>query len=135
MRRLVPLFALTCIALAAVALLLLRGDGLPETFTMHISADLTSSGSSRIYEATLYGSSHSLTGTSSYVSDPGTGEREAYSCSLTQGIWLDSLTNEPCPIPTELPSDRRSLATAVAEGTLVPLASCTHRQLCYEILQ
>ena len=135
MKRLLPVFVLACIAIAGCVLLVFRGDGLPSDFRMLVTADLTSSGASRSFTATLYGNPHSLTGASTYETDPGRSAREEYACALTQDQWLDSVTGEPCLIPIDIPADRSALANALASGMLVPIASCMHKELCYEFVR
>ena len=99
---------------------------------MTLNADLTSSGASRVYTGTLDIDANRMTGTGHYESDPGRSERVTYECVLTNGVWSDA-TGEPCQIPVVIPSTRAELATAISEGTIVPSASCQHKQLCYDI--
>lgn len=129
MKRLIPLTVLACIALAAIGVVLLRGDGLPGSFTLTLSADLTSSGGGRMYAATLDVDGDTVTGESSYT----TSSRETMhmACALRDGVWSDG--SGTCPIPLTVPSTRAGLSEALRSESIVPLASCGHKQLCYEL--
>ncbi len=129
MKRLIPLIALACIALGAVGVIAFRGDGLPRAFSMTLSADLTSSGGGRTYAATLDVDGDTVAGQGSYTFSRET--TTTTDCTLSNGVW--SGADGACEIPLTIPTTRAELASAIADGSIVPLERCMHKQLCYEL--
>lgn len=131
MKRLVPLIVLACLALGVIAAVVLKGDGLPRSFVMTLSADLTSSGGGRTYAGTLDVAGDQVSGTGHYEFSRET--RTEYDCVLANGAW-SGVSGGPCQIPVTIPASRAQLADAVKDGSIVPMARCGHRQLCYAIV-
>jgi hypothetical protein len=134
MNRLIPLIVLACVIVAAIGVVIVRGDGLPRSFVMTLDADLTSSGASRTYAATLDVDGTGISGTSRYVSDSGREERIEYACALAGGRWTNAEDGEACLIPLVIPTTRAELADAIKDEEIVPSDTCTHKQLCYGML-
>lgn len=129
MKRLAPVIVLACIALAGICVVLVRGDGLPRSFAMTLTADLTSSGGSRAYKAVLDADGNVLTGSARYTTSRET--TTTFDCALADGAW--SSATGACEIPLSIPATRAQLASAIKEGSIAPAASCQHKQLCYDM--
>ncbi len=131
MKRLIPLIVLACLALGVLAAVVLRGDGLPRSFVMTLSADLTSSGGGRTYAGTLDVTGDQVSGTGHYEFSRET--KTEYDCILANGTW-SSTDDGTCQIPLTIPATRTELADAVRSGSIMPTASCGHKQLCYAVV-
>lgn len=109
---------------------------LPSSFTMEVRGNFTSSGGSRLYEATLVSSRDTnLTGIAHYYASSRGGDGFTIECIINDGRWVTSAKREECDIPlVELATTRTGLITQIKAGQLKPIGEkCNRQDLCYEL--
>jgi len=118
----------------------------PGSFGISVYADLTSSGGSRYYNATLaFSGDELMDGWSKWVSDGGDGRHTEYECvaNLSSLKWMDAKTNQTCNESlgiisgTEdgfLPLTKKGIQKLIDDGTIKPTEKCMHLDICYDML-
>jgi hypothetical protein len=112
---------------------------LPNTVTLSIYGDWTSSGGSRNYNSTLsFVDGKLTTGWNKYDAYPGTGGELHYECivDINNLMWKDKNTSAACGYDSSsIPMDLVSLREEIKNGTLKPAGICMHFDTCYEIIK
>lgn len=83
----------------ALGVITISRSKLPNTFTLHLVTDRTSSGGDRVATADLEYSNSILTkGAATYLAHPGTGGEINYTCVYSDGKWVNISNTSTIPV-------------------------------------
>jgi len=138
------LFFLIAVFLTLVVFVLLKinfnQNKLPNSFTLNVKGDYTSSGAERNYEGTLAFTNNKLiSGTESYTTWLGGGCQtdcnKKYKCIIKNQEWVDAVGGGVCEINDYVPLTRDEIEQQIKNGQLKPFDNCGHLDTCYEIVK
>jgi hypothetical protein len=112
---------------------------LPNSVTIKIYGDWTSSGGGRLYDSTLIFVNGKLTnGWQKYDYSGGTGIENHYECIVDVNTltWRDKTTLGACGYNSSfIPLDLAGLREKINSGDIKPVDGCLHYDTCYKILE
>lgn len=123
---------------------------MPDSFTLVVSADHTSSGASRYYNASIdFRSGRAESGWQEYEVWPNTGDHNTTKCRLAfkerwdpHPTWYDWSLEGPCTIDERIsdiiPLNESALDDKIGEGILTSFdgsGRCQHYHTCYKIVK
>ena len=111
---------------------------LPNSFTLNVKGDYTSSGAERNYEGTLtFANNKLISGTESYSTWLGGGCQtdcnKKYKCIIKDQQWIDAAGGGVCEISNYIPLTRVEIEQQIKNGRLKSFDNCGHLDTCYEI--
>ncbi len=111
---------------------------LPDSFTINVYGDWSSSGGDRLFNSTLTFVNGKLTnGWQKYDYSGTTGIEKHYECIMDVNTltWRGKTTLDECGYPSHIPLDLANLRQKISLGELKPDAKCSHYDTCYRILK
>ena len=112
---------------------------MPDSVTLNIYGDWTSSGGNRLYNSTLIFVDGKLTnGWQKYDYSGGTGIEKHYECIIDVNtlIWRDKTTLGECEYNSSfIPVDLIGLRQKISQGEIKSAEECLHGITCYQILK
>lgn len=128
---------------------------LPDTFSLHLVTDGSSSGGDRVTIADLkYGNSILVSGLATYIAHPNGGGEINYSCTYRDGKWTNTINStkmemnenkddqflstaiQNCSHLPQYPLTVLELQTKIKNGEFAPQDEyCGHGKTCYSIIR
>ncbi len=117
--------------------------GLPDSFTLKLFGDYTSSGGTRHYNAEIvFDDDQIVSAWQKYEAWEGSGDHKLYSCYLETGsnTWLDNQTDGECEqIPNylaDIPLTKQGIQQKIDSGEYAPEGKKTSREgITYKIIE
>ena len=131
-RNLIYLYVFIVIGIFVVLLF-----GGSNSFTVKLFSDTTSSGGTRLYNASLsFENNNLVSGTQRYEVWPGVGNHSITYCVFENGsVWINNETKEVCTLNRDLPLTKKELYEKINSGEYKPYSECGHFDTCYELIK
>ena len=115
---------------------------LPDSFTLKVSGDYTSSGAGRDYSAELvFDHNILISGSQSYAVTPGSCPDGTLSpcnykieCIVENHQWVDISSKKECTLSFSIYS-KEVIEQRIKSGELKSMDKCNHRDNCYKIIK
>lgn len=134
MKRINWIYISVFIVIGVLVVLLFGGSN---SVKVKLFSDTTSSGGTRLYNASLnFEDNNLVAGTQRYEVWPGVGNHTITYCSFENAsVWINNETKEACELNRDLPLTKKELFDKIDSGEYKDYSECGHYDTCYEIIK